>query len=103
MTEWYFQPTDSRYYTKLGGIGKSRWFGTRVPVIEGIFIPSDMKKSTDMNTIPATEIQWIMREGKMLMTYQNRLDSFFGTFSILQTSDDFETAKRITGFKPYTL
>ena len=60
-----------------------------------------MKKSTDLNIIPATEIRWIMRDGKMLMTYQNELDSFFNAFSILQTPDDFETAKRITGFKPF--
>lgn len=26
--------TGSRYYTKVGGIGGSRWFGTRIPIIE---------------------------------------------------------------------
>lgn len=98
MTEWYFQPTNSRYYTKLKGIGKSRWFGTSIPVIEGIFISSDTKNPSNNDTIPASEIRWIIEEGRMLMIHQTRFGSIFGYFSILQTPDDFETAKRITGF-----
>ncbi|PKL63635.1 MAG: hypothetical protein CVV32_12695 [Methanomicrobiales archaeon HGW-Methanomicrobiales-3] len=101
MTEWYFQPTKSKQYSKLGGIGHQRWFGTRVPIIEGIFISSDTKIPSERNLIPISEIRWIMEESRMLMIHQTRLGSIFGYFSILQTPDDFETAKRITGFKPY--
>ena len=101
MAEWYFQPINSQHYTKLGGVGKSRWFGTRIPVIEGTFISSDTKNPSDKNLIPVSEIRWIIEEGRMLMIHQTRLGAILGYFSILQTTDDFETAKRITGFKPY--
>jgi hypothetical protein len=102
MAEWYFQSSNSsRHYTKLGGIGKSRWFGSRVPIIEGIFISSDSKHPSDKNIIPATEIRWIMEDGRMLMIHKSKLGSILGLFSILSTPDDFETAKRITGFKLY--
>jgi len=102
MAEWYFQPTNPpRRYTKLGGIGKSRWFGLKVPIIEGIFISSDSEHLSDKNIIPVTEIRWIMEDGRMLMIHKSKLGSIFGYFSILSTTDDFETAKRITGFKPY--
>jgi len=101
MTDWCFQPTKARHYTKIGGIGRLKWFDISVPVIEGIFISSDTKNPSDKDMIPVSEIRWMMEEGRMLMIHQTRLGSIFGYFSILQTPHDFETAKRITGFKPY--
>jgi|GEM_PF-1656810 len=101
MAEWYFQPTKSKYYTKLGGIGKSQWFGLRVPVIEGIFVSCEEEQPPPKKSIPAIEIRWILEHGRMVMVHESKLGLFLGHFWILSTPENFETAKRITGFKPY--
>jgi len=100
MVEWYFQPIQSKQYTKLGGMGKSRWFGLRVPIMEGTFM-KDSGQRNPKNSFPATEIRWVEENGRFVMVHESKWGSLLGHFWILSTPASFEEAKEITGFKPY--
>jgi len=95
--EWCFQPTESRYYTKIG-----IWPRKNIPVIEGVFIRRDSAQRCPKKSIPATEIRWTMEKGLWIMVHMSKWGHILGHFWILHApAVDFATLKQITGFKPY--
>jgi hypothetical protein len=101
MSEWYFQPTEGGHYTKVGG-----WPKKHVPVIEGVFLPCSPGQRCPDKCIPATEIRWtVIKEGqveRLVMVHMSKWGELLGHFWILNApAVDIDTAKRITGFKPY--